>query len=133
MGKYVRSTFDQNHFAAKAANDLRHLYANRPASNHEQSARDTLQAGHLTVCPDKCELSQAWHWRDDRLGTHRYDYVFGRITDTVDFDYACPSQPTVATKQMYAMLDKPMLLALALLVTLFPNLKSPRTKPESPE
>lgn len=34
---------------------------------------------------------------------------------------------------MEVTLDKPLLLTLALLVVLFPSLKSPRTKPDSQE
>jgi hypothetical protein len=43
-GEYVRSALDENHLAAKATNGLRHLYADRPTSEHEQPAGTSRSA-----------------------------------------------------------------------------------------
>jgi hypothetical protein len=99
------------HFAPKATNGLRHLDADRPASEHEQPAGDGLHGGHLTVRPNAFEVVQTRHRRDDGLRTRRYDHVSGCVANAVDVDHARPSQPGATAKQVDAMLGEPTLLA----------------------
>src|SRR5262245_54195558 len=102
---------DEDCFTTEATNSLRHLYADRPSSEHEQPAGNGLHAGHLTVRPDSLEAAQARHGRDDRLRTCRQDHVFGRVANAVNVDHAGPGQPAATTNQVDAMLGKPTLLA----------------------
>jgi hypothetical protein len=44
----VRSALDENHLAAKATNGLRHLYAERPVSEHEQCSLGELPPTTMT-------------------------------------------------------------------------------------
>ena len=99
----VRSALDQHHLAAEATNGLRHLDADRPASEHDQPARDGLHPGRLAVGPDALEAAQARHGRDDRLGPGRHDHVPGRVANAVDLDHAGPGEPAATAQQIDAI------------------------------
>ena len=53
--KQVRRAFDEYHLAAQPTNRLRHLYANRPASEHQQPPGDTFMpvASRLVQIPSR--------------------------------------------------------------------------------
>ncbi len=102
---------NEYHLAAQATNGLRHLYADRPTSEHEQPAGDGFHAGHFTVRPDALEPAQARHGWDDRLRPGRYDHVLGRVANAVDIDHADSRQPTATAEEIDALLGEPALLA----------------------
>ena len=102
---------DERHFAAETTNSLRHLYADRSGTEHEQSARHGLHAGHFAIRPDPFELTQAGYGRNDRLRTVREDYVLGRVTNAVDFDDAGAGESATAANEVDAVCCEPTLLA----------------------
>ena len=49
---------DQRHLAAQPAHGLSHLGADRAATEDQETPRDGLHAGHLTVGPESCSLAR---------------------------------------------------------------------------
>ena len=110
-GEHVCAALDEKHLAAKSAHGLRHLYADRPASEHEQTTRDSLHAGHFAVGPDSFEAAQARYGWDDRFRPCRDHYVLGRIANAVDIDHARSGQSPTTAKEINAMIGEPALLS----------------------
>jgi hypothetical protein len=94
----VLAAVDKRHLAAEAMDGLRHLDADRPAAEHEQAARDGLEAGRLAVGPDAVELAQAGDGRNERLGPGRHDNVLGGVARAIDLDDAQPGEPAAASQ-----------------------------------
>ena len=102
---------DQCGLAAKPADRLRHLDADRPAAQNQETARDRLHARDLTVGPDSVELAQAGNRWHDRIGAVRQHDVFGGVAHAVDLDDARPGEPARAAQQVDAVVCQPALLA----------------------
>src|SRR5262245_36375103 len=97
-------TLDDDHLAAESADGLRHLHADRPASEHEQTTRHRFHSGDFTVRPDPRELAQTGHWRNDRIGARRDDDVLRRVAIAVDLDHAGTGEAPATAKQLYPIL-----------------------------
>ena len=110
-GKHPVGALDEHHLAAETPHDLRKLDARRPATQHQQAARDGLHARRLAGAPHALELAESSDRRHDRIGAGRHDDVLRRVADAVDFDHAGPGQPARAAQQVDAPARQPALLA----------------------
>ena len=110
LGEQAGRPFDERDLAAETADGLRHLDPDRPAAQHEQSARDGLHAGCLAVRPDPLELAQAGNGRHERVGSGGDDDVVGRVAHAVDLDHPDAGEPAGAAQQVDAVVRQPALL-----------------------
>ena len=109
--EHVPAALDQHDLAAEAPDGLRHLHADRPATEDQQAPRDGLHARHLAVGPHPVELAEARDRRDERIRSARHDDVVGRVAHAADLDRARPGEPAAAAQQRDPVRGEPLLLA----------------------
>ena len=105
-----RSAFDERDLATEAADCLRHLDTDRPATKDEHPRWHRLHPGHLPVGPDPLQAAQARDRRDQRVGTIGEDDVVGGMAHAVHVHHPGASQPSSATKQVDAVVRQPAFL-----------------------
>ena len=102
---------DHRHLAAEPTHGLRHLHADRTATEDQQTAGNGLHGGHLAVGPNAVELAQARHGRHDRIGTVRENHMVRGMAHTVDLHDPRAREPPAAAQQLDAVIGKEALLA----------------------
>src|SRR5512132_1934215 len=109
--QHAVGALDERHLTAEAPHDLRNLDAGRPATQHEQAARDSLHARRLAGAPDALELTQSRYRGHDRICAGRHDDVLRGMAVAPDLDHAGAGQPARASQQVDAPARQPALLA----------------------
>jgi hypothetical protein len=109
--EHVLGHVGHRHLAAESTNGLRHLHADRPATEDQQTAGNGLHGGHLAVAPNAVQLAQARHGRHDRIGTVRENHMIRGMAHTVDLHDPRAGEPPAAAQQLDAAIGKEALLA----------------------